>query len=128
MPALARLVSREGVEHPELAEDILDLTLSLSEEAVVLRSSSSRVEPSPSPPMGALELELPDTVLAMESFFLWWPSGVIRRRKRDSLEALPEAGVGLRGSTWQESSNDSRSSMMRTDSNHLEKPGSRSIE
>lgn len=102
---LLRLVSRDGVEQPELADEILDLTLSLrEEEATVLRSSSSRGSPAAaaSPPRGTLELELPDTVLAMESFFRWWPpNGVIRRRKRDSFEPLllGAVGVGCSGST-----------------------------
>ena len=125
VPALlARLASREGVEHAELADDTRERRLSFS-DGVNLRSSYSRSDPSVSHSIGVLELELPDTVLAIESFLRWWPSGVIRRRKRDSL--LPPL-VRLSGSIRQESSKASSSSMMGTDSNHLLKRASRSIE
>mgnify|MGYP006975642808 FL=1 len=57
------------MEHAELAdtEDIRDRTLSLK-DAVVFTSSSSFKDPSVSQSIGVLEFELPDTVLAIESF------------------------------------------------------------
>jgi hypothetical protein len=78
-PALARLASREGVvEQAELAELMRERRLSLREEPACMSlppsspSSSSRTEePSVSQSTRGLdELELPDTVLAIESFFL----------------------------------------------------------
>lgn len=87
VPEQDRLVSRDGVEQAELAEETRDLTLSFK-DADILRSSSSFRDPSVSHSIGVLELELPETVLAIESFFLWCPSGVILRRNLDSL--LPE--------------------------------------
>ena len=58
----------------ELAEEMRERTLSLSDEDIIpnFPSSSSRTEePSVSHNISGLEeLELPDTVLAMESFFL----------------------------------------------------------
>ena len=83
---LTRLVSREGID-AELALDTRDLTLSLS-EAVIFMSveiSSSRTEPSVSQSIGVEDDELPETVLAMESFFLWFMIGVILLRNLDSL-------------------------------------------
>ena len=59
--------------------DTLLLTLSLGvklEETV----SSSRTESVSVRSRATEEEELPETVLAMESFFLWLATGVIRRR------------------------------------------------
>ena len=66
---LTRLVSREGVDR-ELALDTRDLMLSLRPGDVTLPSgpSSSLTEPSVSHSIGVDDEELPDTVLAMESF------------------------------------------------------------
>ena len=66
---LTRLVSREGVDR-ELALDTRDLMLSLRPGDVTLPSgpSSSFTEPSVSHSIGVDDEELPDTVLAMESF------------------------------------------------------------
>ena len=68
---LARLVSREGME-AELALDTRDLTLSLSDVVIFMsvEISSSRTDPSVSHNIGVEDDELPDTVLAIESFFL----------------------------------------------------------
>ena len=68
---LARLVSREGME-AELALDTRDLTLSLRDVVIFIsvEMSSSRTEPSVSHSIGVDEDELPETVLAIESFFL----------------------------------------------------------
>ena len=67
------LVSNDGVEQLELAEDTRDRRLSFRLVAppptLKTASSSSRSEPSVSHSIGVLELELPDTVLAIESFF-----------------------------------------------------------
>ena len=59
--------------------------------------------------------------------YLWLAVGVIRRLKRDSLPALAAALAAgpLMGSIWQDTSKASLSSMMRTDSNHLENLASR---
>ena len=64
-----RLVSREGVDR-ELALDTRDLMLSFSplEESAPSGTSSSFTDPSVSHSMGVEEEELPETVLAMESF------------------------------------------------------------
>ena len=80
----------------ELALDTLDRTLSFS-DAVIFMSvemSSSLTEPSVSQSMGVEEFELPDTVLAMESFFRWLMIGVILRRNRDSLLTLEDPVPG----------------------------------
>ena len=80
----------------ELALDTLDRTLSFS-DAVIFMSvemSSSLTEPSVSQSMGVEEFELPDTVLAMESFFRWFMIGVILRRNRDSLLTLEDPVPG----------------------------------
>jgi hypothetical protein len=86
------LVSKDGVEHPELAEDTRDRRLSLRLVAppptMSTPSSSSRSDPSVSHNIGVLEFELPDTVLAIESFLRWFDSGVIRRLNRGSFELL----------------------------------------
>ena len=80
----------------ELALDTLDRTLSFN-DAVIFMSvemSSSLTEPSVSQSMGVEEFELPDTVLAMESFFRWLMIGVILRRNRDSLLTLEDPVPG----------------------------------
>jgi hypothetical protein len=72
------LASTEGVvEHAELADEMRERTLSFREDGVIILSSSSVrteapsvVSPPPPPRSGFDELELPDTVLAIESFFL----------------------------------------------------------
>jgi hypothetical protein len=114
--------SKDGVE-AELAFEILLRTLSLGVNVDDTVSSSLTESLSPRS-RGTEEEELPDTVLAMESFFLWFATGVIRLRNLDSLLLLPPVGGG---STWQESSCASLSSMMRIESNHFENFESRSI-
>ena len=68
---LARLVSREGIE-AELVLDTRDLTLSFRDVVIFIsvEISSSRTDPSVSHNIGVEDDELPDTVLAIESFFL----------------------------------------------------------
>ena len=67
---LTRLVSRDGVDR-ELALDTRDLMLSLrpGDSRAPSGTSSSFTDPSVSHSIGVEEEELPDTVLAMESFF-----------------------------------------------------------
>jgi hypothetical protein len=58
------------VEQAELAEEMRERTLSLREEGVAAAPSSPPPSVSLAAVSGLEELELPDTVLAMESFFL----------------------------------------------------------
>ena len=91
---LTRLVSRDGVDM-ELPLERRDLMLSLRQldtESFPSGTSSSLTDPSVSHSIGVDEELLPDTVLAIESFFRWLMIGVILLLNLDSLLTLALLG------------------------------------